>query len=105
MKRRDFLVMAAAFSATSLVTLAKPNSLLAKDFATSKQSQIQYSGEDGKIYKSEDMGETWESIVDFGGAIQIKKIHTQSNGTIIVKLRHAGHNFQLRSTDGLFWRL
>lgn len=102
MKRREFLLMAAAFSATSLVAIAKPSMTLAMTFTSAKS--LQYRGGDGKVYKSEDMGATWAPFADFGDQVQIIQVYASNNGMIIVKLMHSGHDFRLVSSDELTWR-
>jgi hypothetical protein len=94
--RRHFLkIIGLLAGAAALVSIPSP---LQAKFAGRRFKATS----EGQLLVSENEGDTWEPIFDFGPECRITGLF-ESRGELQAELRFRGHRFYLHSADGAVW--
>lgn len=105
MNRRDFLKVGTVISAAVLVPLNAASSLASPPLEVRHGDQLYRGTSDGKIYVSEDVGQTWKLHTNFGSSLSILHLWVNLWGQLQTQLGIAGHSFELvLAQEGRIWR-
>lgn len=97
MNRRSFLIGIAQVSLAGLLAAAAPRTIL----ATPAGRMLRGTGH-GKLYESQDGGQTWQQIVNFGPQYTVLDLF-ERRGSFYARLGFDKYSFLLQSSDGLTW--
>ena len=105
MNRRDFLKVGAIVSAAVLAPLNVAGSLASHPLEVRHGDQLYRGTSDGKIYVSEDAGQTWKLHTSFGSSLSILHLWVNLWGHLQARLGLGGHSFELTlAREGRIWR-
>ena len=105
MNRRDFLKLGGVVSTVMLVGSQLAVSL-ADRLVEAQVGDLIYRGtHDGKVYLSEDAGETWQIHTNFGDEYSIVDMAADSHQNLQAEVGFGGYRFQLTlDPNGKIWR-
>lgn len=95
MNRRNFLKL----SGIASIALLAPIGLIAKGIASITTVKVDgktfHGTEDGKVYVSQDDGQNWERLANFGSGMSITSLTAIPGARIYARFEFAGHPFAL----------
>jgi len=105
MNRREFLKLGGVVSTVMLVGSQLAGSL-ADRFVEAQVGDLVYRGtNDGRVYLSENAGETWQIHTNFGDEFSIVEMAADPHQNLQAELGFAGYSFQLTlDPNSKIWR-
>jgi hypothetical protein len=93
--RRDFLKLSGLLSAAMFVTSAPWLDFKSKPVEVEFKGRLYRGTTDGKIYVSEDHGQTWSLHSQFGTHLSISDLYADFRHRLVAVLECQGHDFKL----------
>jgi hypothetical protein len=105
MVRRDFLKLTGIFSAVMAATAVPSLAAAARPLEAELNGRYYRGTADGKIYVSDDAGQSWALHSQFGTHLSIRQLSVDTRRRLAAVLDCAGYDFRLTlSSDSRTWR-